>query len=591
MLENEKRLAEIEKELGQLPEGNITYKNIRGAKRMYFKGKYIKSSDESVVITRVERRKKLLLEKEAILSGNTFGTINTCKEAFETNVVMADSLIKATGAVLKYGYRECSQILHDYLRSDCRGKVCIIYGLRRTGKSTMILQEIANLPMIKTAYIKILSSNNMSQLNHDLQILSELNYEYVFIDEVTLMKDFIDSASLLSDVYAMQGMKIVLSGTDSLGFAISSREELYDRAVMIHTTFIPFREYSNLLNIHDVDKYIRYGGTFRMGEVKFGNKVFNDESVSFRDDESTRRYIDTAIAKNIQHSLSCYQNGGHFRHLLDLYEADELTGAVNRIIEDMNHRFVLSVLTKDFESHDLGSSRQIERKRAAVEGKNSILDQIDVNLITKELMSILEIKNVETQTVEVNEDHVYEIKQYLKMLDLVVDCPIEGIGTQTPVENIVFSQPGMRYCQAQALVYLLMQNAVFKSFTVKERKEVCNLILDEVKGRMLEEIILLETIKAKAKHFNVFKLMFEVGEIDMLVADTDNLTCELYEIKHSAVIDSRQYKNLVDAEKLRAIEHQYGSIVGRNVLYRGDEDMIDGIRYINVGDYLKFLNK
>ena len=36
-------------------------------------------------------------------------------------------------------------------------------------------------------------------------------------------------------------MKIVLSGTDSLGFWLAMDEELYDRAKSIHTTFIPYR--------------------------------------------------------------------------------------------------------------------------------------------------------------------------------------------------------------------------------------------------------------------------------------------------------------------------------------------------------------
>lgn len=49
---------------------------------------------------------------------------------------------------------------------------------------------------------------------------------------------------MLSDVFSMMGMKLVLSGTDSLGFAMANRDELYDRSVMIHTSFIPFREYA-----------------------------------------------------------------------------------------------------------------------------------------------------------------------------------------------------------------------------------------------------------------------------------------------------------------------------------------------------------
>ena len=43
-------------------------------------------------------------------------------------------------------------------------------------------------------------------------------YKYVFIDEVTLIEDFIEGAALFSDIFAACGMKIVLSGTDSLGF-------------------------------------------------------------------------------------------------------------------------------------------------------------------------------------------------------------------------------------------------------------------------------------------------------------------------------------------------------------------------------------
>ena len=40
---------------------------------------------------------------------------------------------------------------------------------------------------------------------------------------------------------------------------------------------------------------------------------------------TAEEYIDTAIAKNIEHSLKMYQYGGHFRQLLDLYERGELT--------------------------------------------------------------------------------------------------------------------------------------------------------------------------------------------------------------------------------------------------------------------------
>jgi hypothetical protein len=86
-------------------------------------------------------------------------------------------------------------------------------------------------------------------------------------------------------------MKIVLSGTDSLGFWFAVHQELYDRAKMVHTIFIPYQEHSRLLGINSIDEYIRYGGTLRAGE---------------------------------------------------------LTEVLHRVIEDMNHSFLVSVLTRDF---------------------------------------------------------------------------------------------------------------------------------------------------------------------------------------------------------------------------------------------------
>ena len=68
--------------------------------------------------------------------------------------------------------------------------------------------------------------------------------------------------------------------------------------------------------------------------MSLGGKHYN-EPVTFKTRKSTDEYIDSAIARNIQHSLRLYQDGGHFRHLADLYEKNELTSAINRVIEDM----------------------------------------------------------------------------------------------------------------------------------------------------------------------------------------------------------------------------------------------------------------
>ena len=595
-----KRIMELENEIAILPQGSINIKKINGKEQPYLqwtengksKSKYIKKNEREEIFASVERRKQLQEELREIKKLEVVDTPVPTK--FETSVVIGNRLLAMTKGVRNLKERDCFKQLQKYLNSDATDRVCLVFGLRRTGKTTMLRQAVLKMTTeqaSKTAYIKAKGTDTMAAMNRDLEKLLELGYENVFIDEVTLMEDFIDSAALFSDIYATQGMKIVLSGTDSLGFWFALHQELYDRAITIHTTFIPFREHSRLLGIDSIDEYIRYGGTLRAGELDFDDEDVNAEDASFRDDESTRRYIDTAICKNIQHSLSCCQDGGYFRHLQSLYEAGELTGAINRIIEDMNHRFLIRILINKFKSHDLGSAADVLRRERDPERRNDILDRIDKDAVTKRLMDLLEIRNREDQSIGITNAHVEEIKEYLKALDLIVDVPSETIiPSAEPLENIIFIQPGMRYCQAQALVYSLAKDELFASLSEKEKAMVSERILEEVRGRMMEEIVLLETFKSAKKNKRVFKLTFSVGEFDMVIYDSKENTCECYEIKHSVQIVPAQTKYLIDEEKLNQTSKRFGKISKRCVLYRGEDTVLEnGIEYRNVEAYLKEL--
>lgn len=595
-----KRIMELENEIAILPQGSINIKKINGKEQPYLqwtengksKSKYIKKNEREEIFASVERRKQLQEELREIKKLEVVDTPVPTK--FETSVVIGNRLLAMTKGVRNMKERDCFKQLQKYLNSDATDRVCLVFGLRRTGKTTMLRQAVLKMTTeqaSKTAYIKAKGTDTMAAMNRDLEKLLELGYENVFIDEVTLMDDFIDSAALFSDIYATQGMKIVLSGTDSLGFWFALHQELYDRAITIHTTFIPFREHSRLLGIDSIDEYIRYGGTLRAGELDFDDEDVNAEDASFRDDESTRRYIDTAICKNIQHSLSCCQDGGYFRHLQSLYEAGELTGAINRIIEDMNHRFLIRILINKFKSHDLGSAADVLRRERDPERRNDILDRIDKDAVTKRLMDLLEIRNREDQSIGITNAHVEEIKEYLKALDLIVDVPSETIiPSAEPLENIIFTQPGMRYCQAQALVHSLAKDELFASLSEKEKTMVSECILEEVRGRMMEEIVLLETFKSAKKNKRVFKLTFSVGEFDMVIYDSKENTCECYEIKHSVQIVPAQTKYLIDEEKLNQTSKRFGKISKRCVLYRGEDTVLEnGIEYRNVEAYLKEL--
>ena len=519
-------------------------------------------------------------------------------DGYETNVCTGKTLVEFASEAVGLHTRDAFPRLEAFISSPRASKVFVIYGLRRTGKTTMIRQSILSLPDTlreHAAYVKVGQGDTLSALNRDLKRLHAKGIDIVYIDEVTLLGNFIDSASLFSDIHAAVGMKIVMSGTDSLGFWLASHEELYDRVELLHTTFIPFREHARLLGTDDIDEYIEYGGTLKIGDRRFGHPDARREEASFRDDEATRFYIDTAIARNIQHSLKGMESGGHFRHLKDLYEAGELTDAINRVVEDMNHRFVLDVLTRRFTSHDLGSAADLLMKTVDPERSLDVYASVDVAAVTARLKDILEIREMENRAIGVTEAHVREIREYLVALDLLV--PIEIRAEEgAPFSRDAFVQPGLRYAQAQALVFALARDAGFNKLAGTKAKALVDCILDDVKGRMLEDIVLLETRLSLPPSpnpfdgFGVFKFQFASGEFDMVIRDNARHSCRLFEIKHSGVAVEAQRRHLSDEAKLHVVRELFGDVEGRTVLYRGeDAELAGGIRYRNVNAYLKSL--
>ena len=504
---------------------------------------------------------------------------------FHTNVVTGTGLQALANSVAKYGKRDCFSTLQKFVAGSYDGKICILYGLRRTGKTTLLFQMLSDLPIEKTAYIKVQTTDDMSRLTKDLKVLFELGYRYVFIDEITLLNDFIDTAAVLSDVFSMMGMKIVVSGTDSLGFAMANRDELYDRSVTIHTSFIPFREYARLLNICSVDSYIEYGGTLKMENMSFDDPDAAFDEVAFRDDESTRKYIDTAISRNIQHTLKNDHYGEYFNQLRELYEKGELTNVINRIVQHMNHRFVLRVVEDEFKSHDFGSAKELLLHDLPAE-RATVLYEVDEKQILGRLKAIIEVKEKSETTVSITQEHIDKVKKYLLMLDLIVNCP-ERYESGKQAEHIVFSQPGMRYAIAKALVYSLMQDAYFASIPEADKAYITGKILDDVKSRMLEDIVLLEVCKAAPSTMEAFKFKFDVGgEFDMVIYDKASQNCRIYEIKHSAKVNEKQTIHLRDAEKCQIIENRFGPISGKFVLYRGKDTFAEGVQYLNVENFL-----
>ncbi|MCR5671882.1 MAG: AAA family ATPase [Butyrivibrio sp.] len=592
------RITEIEREIALLPEGSITKKKIRDKEYYYHRvtrdGKrtenYVGFDEVRGMKEKIDKRKALEKELKELRKYLPKAADDAKRDlnniGFKTQIRIGKQLEAQIEPVRKYRKRECINQLRDYVFGPQQDKVLIIYGLRRTGKTTMIRQILTELTpseFAKAAFIQVTSGSTLADVDSDLRLLEEKGFKYVFIDEVTLMEDFIEGAAVFSDIYASSGMKIVLSGTDSLGFAFTREEQLYDRCILIHTTFIPYREFEEVLGVRGIDEYIRYGGTMSLGGINY------NADTPFADSKSAEEYIDTAIARNIQHALKTYQYGGHFRLLLDLYERGELTNVINRVVENINHSFTKSVVERTFKSHDISvtAANLLHDREAPI----NIKEHMDLDEVTKGIMQMLDILNKEEQSVEIEDGHMIQIREYLTMLDLLNNIDLESLpevgrkGTVT-----VITQPGLRYAQAQAIVENMLLDEKFNELSAKERNRILERLLSEIRGRMMEDIVLLET-KLACPDKKVFKLQFAVGEFDMVVYDPKDITCKIYEVKYSREQVPEQYRHLEDEEKCSMTAHRFGDIVGKYVIYRGEDAESGDISYLNVEGYLKALGK
>lgn len=601
-----KELRGIRERMEQLPKGNLTRKTIKGHTYTYLQWR-----EDGKVRSRVVREEELPSVKRLIAERNCLQRrfevmrgMGETGDIFNLDVYTGEELNLMCASVSSWRERYFCEDVRTYLRSS-EPRVCVMYGLRRTGKSTAMLQTIARMndkDRGDAAFIEVKVRDTLEALLKDMKTLSRLGYRFVFVDEVTLLEDFSEGAAPLADIYARLGMRIVLSGTDSLSFWFAEGTSLYDRTTTIHTTWIPYHEHAQVLGTTSVDEYIRYGGTMQRGGRRSRS--------SFRDSHATYAYVDSAIAHNIQHGLEFYRDGRNMRNLVELWDADELTNVISRVVQQENHSFARKSIDRAFKSADLGSARQLLRARMA---EASPLDahDIDVEGITASLMLALDVFDPNPAHVEVSAAARAEVRNWLHVIEVFADYEVRSLEPgAVPLRAETVTQPGLRYSQALELMDVLRNNGTFLALTQAEQTLVLNTIETDVLGRMLEEIVLHETVAARGgwewrpageepdARLEVFKLsgnMLPSGkacfyEFDMVSYDHATHVLDLYEIKHSEKVTLAQTRHLTNAEVVTALVDAYGAqSVERHVLYRGST-LLDplglGIDYVNIEEYL-----
>lgn len=487
--------------------------------------------------------------------------------------------------------RECYPQIEEFVNNNVclNGKVVVLYGLRRTGKTTLIEQFLENYDKNSACFYQINKFDRMSDIYSMIVREKERGVKVICINEITKAKDFIENSAILPDVFARQGINIILSGTDTLGFLFAEEGECLDRIRKISTTHIPFAEHSNVLGVNDIDDYIMYGGLMKKGCKE--NRFIHDY-------ESACKYLDSAVADNIYHSLrNCCKEG-----CLSSLSETEIKYLIRKIVERCNGQFNMKAI-----------NREINNVSVNYPIKKLIDTDIDENILNNLVLEMDNIKNdflyelnlSSNFCFEIKEPVIKEIRQYLKDMDLLSETPkttfeyTEPLGwkERDTVHEYYIIQPAIKYHFLKEELKFIEEKEYYKELSY-EQKEYMKTKLDEhIKGLMTEQIILFDTKKDLSNDYEVCKPVFKeytsiVGEYDMLVYNKAKNTHWDFEIKHTDNPYYLQEKHLVNPFFKEIIDEKYGKRESAIVLYRGKPFVSEkDVYFFNITDFANVIHK
>lgn len=262
--------------------------------------------------------------------------------------------------------------ISDFIAKNDKQMICGLIGLRNTGKTTMLLQAMADLSddqKEQSVFLEMEKGDLINDLKAQIESLAEKGCSIFFINEITKLEDFTRKSAILANYYAMCGHKIIATGDDSLSLVLSSRSSLFDRIKKIRTTRMTWEEYAlvNRLNSEVNDNYLENGG------------IMPDSNSQKIDVE---KYVREAIVDNLVYSLDHYKNGQDYDVLIGLRNNGGLGDLVFSVLEDNGRKFILSALEHNDDFGDFKNFLGEEKNFGMAEERGAVVEWlIDMDVL------------------------------------------------------------------------------------------------------------------------------------------------------------------------------------------------------------------
>lgn len=167
---------------------------------------------------------------------------------------------------------------------------------------------------------------------------------------------------------------------------------------------------------------------------------------------------------------------------------------------------------------------------------------------------------------------------------------ISGLGEEDESARIaLLDHPlRLRFAHATRRIGELLEDPILDRLGAAERKIVRDLLTDETRFRLLEDAVWNELRHAREQgSVRVHRIPFAPGAYGFVIADEEELVCEILVVTTDTERNPMHLRHLDDPARLDVLEHRYGMITNREVLYNGrDARLASGVSYRNLARYL-----
>jgi len=155
-------------------------------------------------------------------------------------------------------------------------------------------------------------------------------------------------------------------------------------------------------------------------------------------------------------------------------------------------------------------------------------------------------------------------------------------------EETIFVHPGLRHILASTFIFNLLEEASFASLGAAERKLVRDWMLSDSQEHAMEECVAREiNDHFKSGPRTSVTVRLPSGRLSFVIANREELACEMFVVRNADSRRDEQLEDISDYRVLDAIEHRYGLITERTILYRGrNARHPTGIAYRNIEKFL-----